>query len=73
MYWLPNRVWLICAAFPPSQREKVIIENCAHPDFKPALQDYLKRSLDHSFGKHTPHLLDEALSWHQRYLIADHM
>ena len=57
----------------PSQRAKVIIENCAHPDFKPALQDYLKRSLDQSFGKHTPHLLDEALSWHQRYLATDQM
>jgi succinyl-CoA:acetate CoA-transferase len=57
----------------PSQRAKVIIENCAHPDFRPALQDYLKRSLDQSFGKHTPHLLDEALSWHQRYLATDQM
>ena len=46
----------------------MIIENCAHPHFKPALQDYLKRALAHSNGKHTPHLLDEALSWHQRYL-----
>jgi succinyl-CoA:acetate CoA-transferase len=57
----------------PSQRATVIIENCAHPDFRPPLQDYLKRSLDHSFGKHTLHLLDEALSWHQRYLATDQM
>jgi succinyl-CoA:acetate CoA-transferase len=57
----------------PTQRAKVIIENCAHPNFKPALLDYHKRALDHSFGKHTPHLLDEALSWHQRYLTTGHM
>jgi len=57
----------------PTQRAKVIIENCAHPSFKPALQDYHKRALDHSFGKHTPHLLDEALSWHQRYLTTGQM
>ncbi len=57
----------------PTQRAKVIIENCAHPSFKPALQDYHKRALDLSFGKHTPHLLDEALSWHQRYLTDDQM
>jgi succinyl-CoA:acetate CoA-transferase len=57
----------------PTQRAKVIIENCAHPNFKPALQDYEKRALDHSFGKHTPHLLDEALSWHQRYLTTGQM
>lgn len=52
----------------PNQRAKVIIENCAHPDFKPALTDYHNRAFDRSFGRHTPHLLDEVLSWHQRYL-----
>ncbi|MGB4673614.1 MAG: acetyl-CoA hydrolase/transferase family protein [Azovibrio sp.] len=52
----------------PKQRAKVIIENCAHPHFKPALMDYYKRALDHSPGKQTPHLLEEALSWHLRYL-----
>ena len=57
----------------PSKRAKVIIENCAHPKFKPALQDYQKRALEHSFGKHTPHLLEEALSWHQRYLKTGQM
>ncbi len=57
----------------PTKRAKVIIENCAHPKFKPALQDYQKRALEHSFGKHTPHLLEEALSWHQRYLQTGQM
>jgi succinyl-CoA:acetate CoA-transferase len=52
----------------PNQRAKVIIENCAHPNFKPALLDYHKRSYEGSVGRHTPHLLDEALSWHQRYI-----
>ena len=52
----------------PNQRAKVIIENCAHPDFRPALLDYHKRAMSGSLGRHTPHLLDEALSWHQRYL-----
>ncbi|MDR0736744.1 MAG: propionyl-CoA--succinate CoA transferase, partial [Zoogloeaceae bacterium] len=52
----------------PKQRAQVIIENCAHPNFKPALKDYYKRAFERSPGKHTPHLLDEALSWHQRYL-----
>ncbi|UCV03177.1 acetyl-CoA hydrolase/transferase family protein [Dechloromonas denitrificans] len=52
----------------PKQRAKAIIENCAHPHFKPALSDYYKRALDHSPGKQTPHLLEEALSWHLRYL-----
>lgn len=57
----------------PNQRARVIIENCAHPQFRPALLDYHKRACGRSFGKHTPHLLDEALCWHQRYLTEGHM
>ena len=52
----------------PKQRARAVIDNCAHPHFKPALSDYYKRALDHSPGKQTPHLLEEALSWHLRYL-----
>ena len=52
----------------PKQRAKAIIDNCAHPDYRPMLQDYFDRAMAGSKGKHTPHLLGEALSWHQRYL-----
>ena len=52
----------------PKQRAKVIIERCAHPDFRPMLQDYVDRAMQQSAGLHTPHILTEALSWHQRYL-----
>lgn len=52
----------------PRQRAKCTIENCAHPDYRPALRDYLRRSERGATGRHTPHLLEEALSWHQRYL-----
>jgi succinyl-CoA:acetate CoA-transferase len=52
---------------PPRRRAKQIIQQCAHPDYKPALLDYLDRATASS-GKHTPHLLNEALSWHARYL-----
>ncbi len=52
----------------PVQRARRIIDVCAHPDFRPALHDYLNRSLGSSFGGHTPHLLDEALSWHHRFV-----
>jgi hypothetical protein len=37
-----------------------------HPDFR--AQDYFDRASRASHGKHTPHLLPEALSWHQRWL-----
>ena len=52
----------------PRQRAHCIIENCAHPDFKGALKDYLRRAEKRAAGRHTPHLLDESLSWHQRFL-----
>ena len=32
------------------------------------LQDYFDRARRDSYGKHTPHLLGEALSWHQRFV-----
>jgi len=53
---------------PPRRRAQQIIDHCAHPDYRPALQDYLDRSTASNAGKHTPHMLDEALSWHARYL-----
>lgn len=52
----------------PKQRAQLIIENCSHPDFRPALRDYYNRAEKLASGKHTPHLLDESLSWHSRFL-----
>jgi len=53
---------------PPRRRAQQIIDRCAHPDYRDALQDYFDRALATAPGKHTPHLLDEALSWHTSYL-----
>ena len=52
----------------PRKRAQVIINNCVHPDFRPMLQDYFDRAQHSSGGLHTPHLLNEALSWHQRFV-----
>ncbi|MCH8685248.1 acetyl-CoA hydrolase/transferase family protein [Pedomonas mirosovicensis] len=52
----------------PKQRAKVIIENCAHPLYKPLLKDYFERAKAGSYGLQTPMLLNEALSWHQRFV-----
>ncbi len=52
----------------PRQRAKVVIERCAHPTYRPLLEDYFERALHGSRGKHTPHLLAEALAWHERFL-----
>jgi len=51
----------------PRQRARVIIENCSHPDFRPMLEDYLARAESTPKGRHSPTLLKEALSWHQRF------
>lgn len=48
----------------PTARAQRIIENCAHPDYKDALLDYTERAQVGAVGLHTPHLLEEALSWH---------
>ena len=52
----------------PKKRAQVIINNCAHPDYRDALRDYYDRALKSSYGLQTPHLLNEALSWHQRFV-----
>jgi succinyl-CoA:acetate CoA-transferase len=52
----------------PTQRARLIVERCAHPDYRPALLDYMDRAQRESAGQHTPHLLDDALAWHSGYL-----
>jgi succinyl-CoA:acetate CoA-transferase len=57
----------------PTQRAKLVIEKCSHPDYRGELLDYYNRASRLSNGKHTPHLLTESLSWHSRYLRTGHM
>ena len=52
----------------PRQRAKVVIENCAHPDYRDELLDYYEEGLRVSNGIHTPHVLGRAFSFHQRFL-----
>ncbi len=52
----------------PRQRAKKIIENCAHPDYKPALLDYFEHARKVANGQHTPHDLTKSLSWHSKFL-----
>ena len=51
----------------PRKRAQLIIDRCAHPEWRPLLQDYFDRA-QRQGARHTPHLLGEALSWHQRCL-----
>ena len=52
----------------PKQRAEVIIRNCAHPDYRPVLEDYFRRAKAYSYGQQSPSLPGEALSWHQRFM-----
>ena len=53
----------------PRQRAKVVIEKCAHPDYKEALTEYVERAeKGGQSALHTPHDLKEALGWHQRFV-----
>jgi len=46
----------------PRERAQVIIDNCVHQDYKEQLQSYYDRACER--GGHTPHILEEAFSWH---------
>lgn len=52
----------------PKQRAEVIIANCSHPAYRPALADYFRRARQGSYGQQSPCLPAEALSWHQRFM-----
>ncbi len=52
----------------PRERARVIINNCVHPDYKPMLLDYLERAEEVTKHAHTPHIIKEALSWHERFI-----
>ena len=52
----------------PKERARVIIDKCAHPDYKPMLEDYFECAVKATGNAHTPHILDEALSWHSRFM-----
>ncbi|MBO5515376.1 MAG: acetyl-CoA hydrolase [Schwartzia sp.] len=50
---------------PPVKRARLIIEKCAHPDFRAELLDYLEYSV-RSFPGHEPVALSRAFSMHER-------
>ncbi|MCT2398124.1 acetyl-CoA hydrolase/transferase family protein [Novosphingobium mangrovi (ex Huang et al. 2023)] len=52
----------------PKERAKVIIANCAHPTYRPMLEDYYARAQKESYGLQSPSIPGEALSWHKRFI-----
>jgi len=46
----------------PRERAVQVIKHCVHPEYREAMLDYYNRACER--GGHTPHLLEEAFSWH---------
>ena len=49
----------------PKERAVRIIENCAHPDYRPQLRRYFEEACAATHGAQTPHLLDRAFCFHR--------
>ena len=52
----------------PRERAKLVINNCANPKYRPLLLDYYERALKETKNAHTPHIIKEALSFHERFV-----
>ncbi len=50
----------------PGERAESIIGNCAHPDYRPLLREYMGKAKEET-GGHEPHLVGEAFSFHMRF------
>ncbi|MEK4761099.1 succinate CoA transferase [Viridibacillus sp. FSL E2-0187] len=51
----------------PKERVPLIIENCAHPDFKEQLWAYYNDAVEKTGNSQTPHNLEKAFSWYVNY------
>ncbi len=49
----------------PTERANILIENCAHPDYRPLLRDYISRA--EKIHSHSPQKLQSAFAMHQAF------
>lgn len=52
----------------PKERAVVIIDKVASPKYQPLLTDYFERACKECGNSQTPHILSEALSFHDRFV-----
>ena len=52
----------------PKERAVLIIDKIASPKYQPLLRDYFTRACEKNNNSQTPHLMDEAFSFHVRFL-----
>jgi succinyl-CoA:acetate CoA-transferase len=55
----------------PRERAVLISQNCVHPSYRELMQDYIREAGKRS--GHTPHVLEEAFSWHTRFTATGSM
>ncbi|GBF50133.1 acetyl-CoA hydrolase [Leptospira ryugenii] len=60
-------------ACPPKKRAELIIQKCAHPSYRPLLMEYFEDAVQNSPGKHSPHILSKAFSFHERFIATGSM
>lgn len=53
----------------PYEKAKLIINNCAHEDFREALMSFLHKAKP----GHTPHALNASFAMHEQFLKTGHM
>jgi len=49
----------------PRERARLIIESCVHPSYRDLARDYYREA--QTRGGHTPHVLEHAFAWHERF------
>lgn len=51
----------------PRRRSRLIVDRCADPEYRPLLHDYLDRATGKADAGNTPHILEDAFSFHTRF------
>lgn len=57
----------------PRKRARLVVDNCADPAYRPLLHDYLDRANARPDAGNTPHMLEEAFSFHTRFAATGSM
>ncbi len=52
----------------PKEKAPIIIDQIANPKYQPLLLDYFHRACEACGNSQTPHILEEAFSFHERFL-----
>ena len=57
--------WADLRGLSPKERARLIIERCAHPDYREALRAYFEAACAATHGAQTPHILSESFRFHE--------